>query len=699
LNSALTQAEARSILDGLENSDGEVRRLAVEQLPQLPIEEAVLLLAERLGDEVWRVRKAAVECLVRWADHSLVQEILIASLADGEDPGRRNSAFEALVACGTKVTPRLIAELTNPDVDVRKLVIDALAGIADPASKGSLIDAISDPDTNVRAAATEALGVVGGAPEAEHLLRAVNAEDDDLLVRLSALRALARLETSVSVGMLGSALDESALRPSALTLLGSSEDGTAVEVLLKALEGKNPRGREAAMAALLRQLSRLDGVEGLGLRDQVRTSAAASDQLIESACEQLESANLATRMVLVQFLGLLDDARVVVPILTAGRDEAIEELADTTLESMGEVVATAFDSGWDDLESDLKCRACETVGRLGGEAAERRLVTALGSDDPELRCAAATALGQSSFLRCLPDLARCLEAAARSDQFDAQEEIDVLMAAIVGMAERSEVVEADLDSELIDVLSGRLRGAPEPVRLVIARVLSRLGRPQDGEIIAYLLKDESAAVRGAAVKALSSLDFSQSHELLCLALGDESESVRIAAAIVLGSVDDIAAVEDLERMTHDQAPHVVAVAIRSMGHLHAREGTAPEQAYPMLREGLEQSAIVALASLEALTELGGEGAGTLAISAISRTEPEVLRAVVACVDKHGSDENLASLLPLVPHEDWSVRAEVVRVLAVRRYRKALPTLLRRLELEDDAFVREAVLDAIRELEE
>ena len=33
------------------------------------------------------------------------------------------------------------------------------------------------------------------------------------------------------------------------------------------------------------------------------------------------------------------------------------------------------------------------------------------------------------------------------------------------------------------------------------------------------------------------------------------------------------------------------------------------------------------------------------------------------------------------------------------YRRALPTLLRRLELEDDAFVREALMDAIRGLGE
>ena len=46
-----------------------------------------------------------------------------------------------------------------------------------------------------------------------------------------------------------------------------------------------------------------------------------------------------------------------------------------------------------------------------------------------------------------------------------------------------------------------------------------------------------------------------------------------------------------------------------------------------------------------------------------------------------------------------MRAEVVQVLSDRAYRKGLPALMRRLEVEDDAFVREAILRAIERLEE
>ena len=70
----------------------------MERLSLLPQAEAAAPLVERLGDASWRVRKAAVERLTAFPDASGPVRALIAALADGENPGRRNAAVEALVA-------------------------------------------------------------------------------------------------------------------------------------------------------------------------------------------------------------------------------------------------------------------------------------------------------------------------------------------------------------------------------------------------------------------------------------------------------------------------------------------------------------------------------------------------------------------------------------------------------------------------
>ena len=84
---SLADSEKVALLEGLESLDAEVRRLAVEQVLLLPISEAVEPLSRCLGDEVWRVRKAAVHRLSQCGDHLPVQEMLVASLSDGEKPG------------------------------------------------------------------------------------------------------------------------------------------------------------------------------------------------------------------------------------------------------------------------------------------------------------------------------------------------------------------------------------------------------------------------------------------------------------------------------------------------------------------------------------------------------------------------------------------------------------------------------------
>ena len=64
---------------------------------------------------------------------------------------------------------------------------------------------------------------------------------------------------------------------------------------------------------------------------------------------------------------------------------------------------------------------------------------------------------------------------------------------------------ADLHDRTVELLGQRLDGAPEPVRLALATVLGRIGRPQDERLVAWLLKDPSPGVRRAAVQALARL--------------------------------------------------------------------------------------------------------------------------------------------------------------------------------------------------
>ena len=92
--------ERESIQRDLASADDELRRLAVERLALLPAAEVIPELIARLGDPSWRVRKAAVERLAASPEPGRACDSLLAALADGENPGRRNAALEALAEDG-----------------------------------------------------------------------------------------------------------------------------------------------------------------------------------------------------------------------------------------------------------------------------------------------------------------------------------------------------------------------------------------------------------------------------------------------------------------------------------------------------------------------------------------------------------------------------------------------------------------------
>jgi HEAT repeat protein len=83
---------------------------------------------------------------------------------------------------------------------------------------------------------------------------------------------------------------------------------------------------------------------------------------------------------------------------------------------------------------------------------------------------------------------------------------------------------------------------------------------------------------------------------------------------------------------------------------------------------------------------------------LGRSEPELVRQAIRCIAIYSEDSELVSLVPLIAHPNWSVRAEAIQTVADRGMVRAVPAILRRLEIEEDDFVRGATLRALQRLE-
>jgi len=690
--------EREGIELGLASSDDELRRLAVEQLGGLPAGDAVPLLLRCLGDESWRVRKAAVERLVAAPEAWRAAHSLIEALADDSNAGRRNAAVETLVRFGKRAVPALLDAASHSDADVRKLVVEALAGIGDERATPRLIDALGDPDPNVRGAVADGLGALGGSEVERRLLQAAADANEDRLVRFSALRALARLEAVTPVADLEPLLADSWLRPMAFTVLGNAEDEGALEPLLKGLAHPSRPTREAAMEALLRWVGRLDGSEAERLAERVREVADASPSLVTDAMHRLRGAEFATRLVLVQFLGLLRWSEAVEPLLEAAHDEALAEVVLASLVALGESAEQAIERCWRSIDARSRQLACDALGRTHGELGKVRLLAAADDPEPEVRCHAAKALGRRGAIAAIPSLVARLVESAELDDPDAEDEIAAMSSAIVELTRPGGFLAQEAATRTVTLLGEHLPAAGEATRFAIAGVIGRIGRPEDASLLASLLSDPSPRVRRATVDALAELGACQEQEHLRLALADESPMVRIAAAGALGSCGGPDAPEALGQLARDTDLWVRAAALRAIGTYAARHPERLAEALSMLEPTLQDAAPVAMAAVDALRETGGDSAARAASAVLGRPEPEIVQAAVRCIGQHGDAGALESLLPLVAHGHWSVRAETIQTLAERRTVRAVPTILRRLEVEQDDFVRAAILRALHRLE-
>jgi HEAT repeat protein len=689
------ERERASIARDLQSTDEEVRRLAVERSGLLPADSVVPRLVECLGDASWRVRKAAVERLAAWSDADQVVSALVAALADGENPGRRNAAVDALVRRGAAALSRLIEATRGGDADVRKFAVDALAGIGDSRATQALVERLRDSDANVRASAADALGALGGPLAVDALCDAARSSDQDPLVRFSALHALAALDTPVPARELQGALADPMLRPVALQVIGRvPDDEEAAQALLKGLEGPARAVREAAIRSLLRLLGRSDHLESELLLARIRERVEAQPAIVSAAIERLSEADLPTRLALVQFLGAVQASPAAVAVLLAARDEALEQIALAALESMGEPAVSAIDEVWSDLEPDARRTACAAFGRATGARSADRLCEALEDSDPPVRVAAARSLAVRAPAAAVPLLLRGLERTALDAEGELPEdERTALTEALVAIARGGAC------DRVIEALRATLSGAGEPVRVAVASVLGGIGRPEDADLVGLLLKDASAAVRRAAVEALARLEPGKARESLRLAIGDESADVRAAAARALTGSHRADAIANLCRLAADEDVRVRATAVAAL--VASGGPDAPGEVRSVAESSFDTACgdvpSVALAAVEAASRAGGPLA-LRTVRLLERTEPELLREVMRCLCRHADASALEALIPLVGHADWSVRGEAIEVLAERTLRRAAPAILRRLEMEQDEFVRSVALRALARLE-
>lgn len=196
-------AAARSLLDLVGRDAAAALELAFESARDVGERVALLELLARsaasssarvavlaLDDERWEVRAAAVEAGTRLAggDVEAVQRVVRKGLADRDARVRRRTVLAAASVPGFEAAPELLALVSDPDPQTRRVACAALEGTLDRGALSALIRALLDGELTVRRAAARTLG------------QALGRDLDDLVLRSEPARRRAASRLRLEIG-------------------------------------------------------------------------------------------------------------------------------------------------------------------------------------------------------------------------------------------------------------------------------------------------------------------------------------------------------------------------------------------------------------------------------------------------------------------------------------------------------------------
>ena len=405
---------------------------------------------------------------------------------------------------------KLLAPMVaDPDLEVRKAVVQSLSGSQDKLAVASLVSALRDSDRELRLRAAKALEAAGWKPASDEqgVWRAV--------AYFEFLKA-ADFGTAAVEPLIAELEDpHNPHRREVIQSLGPMGDARAIGPLLAAISDPDPNIRVAAVDAL---------------------NGISEPHVVASLINVLKDPNKNVRAVAAAALGKANDASAVDPLLAVLTDEdwAVRKAAGDSLARLRDKRAVEpMIALVNDPDPDVRETAVHALGEIRDRSAVECLVRALVDPQLSVRTLAASALRKvdsqweklEQALRMIPRL----RVALRSNDYWVRQAASEVLARL----DKSHVAAPQLDGTNTTVIRVRQQVAfgvlvkalsdHDPIlRLAAAEAL---GRAEDRRLIPPLvgaLVDPKPWVRHSAAVALEKMSWTPA---------DDSEQALHRAAL------------------------------------------------------------------------------------------------------------------------------------------------------------------------
>jgi HEAT repeat protein len=667
-----------ALRDGAASADVETRRRAALALGENPGGEAVAMLGELLGDPNWRVRKAAVESiLVQPPGEALA--LLLEALHDHGNAGRRNSSVEALTKCGPQALFAIHEHLVTEDVDVKLALLHLLGDIPSRENALYLVYYLNHEDKNLVSAAIASLGKLRDPANLALLMDLVKRQDDWLWFHL--VEAFADIGGPQAHEMLCELYQVPRLRKAVLKAFGHAGVREAVPFVLERLN--DPDAPVLEIMATLGQLHHANMPEATLKAHQEKVAEEVRQhfplQRVRDLDAAWQEAKVPERRGMILVAGFLSELSLSEHVLADLENPYLQRDAFRALHACGPAAVRRVIRRLNASPSlEQRVLLIQLLAASGSEEAVVPIISQAREDDFQIRTEALLALGVLEFPKAASELLTVLK--EEDDTFH-----ETALGALRSLVQRRPEFLGLLEKPATDLLG---RPGESPRRAGFALV-AQMG-PGARERLLPGLGDPSPSVRQSVVNLVAQ-SAGDAVEILSPLLKDPDPKVRRAVLVAAGRAIAKANPGALGTVLDDPD-----VWVRSEAAYHLTQAGDAQVVGALLDRIWKDEPPVRIGAVRGLAEVGCGGLfdRVLAMTRSQSETVEVRQAALTSIARSGQDGSREVLVDGLRHPRWEIRSTAIHLMGDSGDRGFIPYLLKELERDPDALVRQAVVEAL-----
>jgi HEAT repeat protein len=566
------------------------------------------------------------------------------------------------MCCDSMLLEGLLERLSSADTFEREDAISELGKIDDVQADAALVTALEDPDKGVRESAAEAIARRRSPYAATFLCQYLS--NENIGTRNLAAELLTSLGRQAVPALAEKVFDaDHDVRKFAVDILGTIRDGSAAEVIIKALSDESLNVVCSA-------------AEALGLlchHHAVDELAATYDRCVDARPQVIEA------------LGRIGDNRAI-PLLVKALDESDPVVVFTAVEAMGNIRTR-------DVEPYLRNLLKREDSALQEAIVSSLIKLAHSTDHSVLEDLPAVQL-QSCLTRAVKtgDKQTKLFAIEELRTWETPAAIDLLLSALADpdedVALKAKEILTITATSATEKISHALRAAPPQLACNLLDMIAATGNSRFVHDVVPLVGDTDDDVRERAASTLGKIGDAQVTPILVRMTSDHVGHVRSAAFKGIGWIGGDEALDALFAGLDDPYPDVRQAA------LGAIVLSSSQDVIQRLREDLHhKSPIRQIMAAQALGWIGEKAVIEPLIGALNHPEWEVRKSAVESLGRIADETALEPVRVLLNDETSQVRKSAVdaimAIAGAEAYRDIVPLLE-----DEDLWVRFHVINSL-----